>query len=95
MSTKTFSSRANADDLAFAETVTRSQFGMSFGQYCGSVLIDAMKQGAPLPSGNASASNVKADAIARIKAIATLPHDPEIGHLSDEEIEELIAGRYA
>ena len=95
MPTKTFSSRVDAADLAFAETVTRSQFGMSFGQYCGSVLIEAIKEGVELPARDNAASKARADAIAGIKSIADLPHDPEIAQMSDQQIKSLITGRYA
>jgi len=95
MATKTFSSRADAEGLAYAEAVVREEFGMSFGQYCGSVLIDAVLQGVELPKPSAaSTSDVKARAIAAIKSIAKAPHDPSVGMMSDEQIKNLIASRY-
>ena len=42
MATKTFSSRADEASLAYADAMAHERFGISFGQYCGSVLIDAM-----------------------------------------------------
>ncbi len=77
-------------------SIARSQFGMSFGQYCGSVLIKAMKQGAQLPTGSDNSyHDPKASAIATIKGIASLPHNADIGHLSDSQIKDMIASRYA
>ena len=71
MATKTFSSRADSAKLAYADSVTRSQFNMSFGQYCGSVLVEAISQGVPLPNAlGESAQERKANAAAKIKSVA-------------------------
>ena len=95
MATKTFSSRADSAKLAYADAVTRSQFGMSFGQYCGSVLVEAISQGVPLPTvPGESAQERKANAAAKIKSIAQRPHDASIGRMSDAQIKELLGSRY-
>ena len=95
MATKTFSSRADAAALAYADSVTRAQFGMSFGQYCGSVLIEAIRNGVELPRpSDLAAQKRKASAIATIKSIAEKPHDAAIGRMSDDQIKNLIASRY-
>jgi len=95
MATRTFSSRADEAGLAYADAVAREQFGMSFGQYCGSVLIDAVMQGAPLPEAPAeSAKERKANAVATIKGISSRPHNTGIGRMSDEQIRELLGSRY-
>ena len=95
MATKTFSSRADEASLAYADALARKEFGMSFGQYCGTVLVEAIKEGAELPRARtAGALEAKRAAIARIKNIAQLPHNEEVGRMSDAQIKELIESRY-
>ena len=94
MATKTFSSRADERSLAYADSVTREQFGMSFGQYCGSILIDAICQGVALPQATAHANNQKAAAIASLKTLSQHPHNSAIGRMSDNEIKSLLRSRY-
>ena len=95
MATKTFSSRTDEQDLAFADAVAREQFGMSFGQYCGSVLIDAVRQGVELPSAsNSSLLDRRASAINKMKGISKLPHSADVGRMTDAQIKDLIASRY-
>ena len=95
MATKTFSSRADATGLAYAEAVARKEFGMSFGQYCGTVLVEAVNSGTELPRPPIDcAENPRKAAIARIKGIAAHAHDAEIGRMSDSQIKDLLASRY-
>lgn len=94
MTTKTFSSRADSEKLAYADAVARQQFGMSFGQYCGSLLVDAVQQGVELPEPAAeSHDSVRANAIARIKSIASLPRGEDSGYSSGRSIRDLFAKR--
>lgn len=45
MATKTFSSRADAEKLAYAGCrLAKKECGMSFGQYCGTVLLNGIEQ---------------------------------------------------
>ncbi len=95
MATKTFSSRADEQDLAYADAIARKQFGMSFGQYCGSILLNAVRQGAELPTPiSDAASTKKANAISKIKSFSQREHDSSIGKMTDSEIRDLIASRY-
>ena len=95
MTTKTFSSRVDADKLAYADAMARQQFGMSFGQYCGSVLIDAIREGSELPEPNRpSRDDAKADAIARIKSIASLSFESESSRSSTRSTRNPFARRY-
>ena len=43
------SSRTSESDLAYMDALVRAEFGMSYGQYCGSILIDAIRSGEKLP----------------------------------------------
>lgn len=94
MATKAFSSRADEKRLAYADALTREQFGMSFGQYCGSILVDAVYDGSPLPQRPTQGGSAKARAVEQMKAFSGLPHDPAIGRISDNEVKSLIASRY-
>lgn len=96
MATKTFSGRADTKALAYADSITKEQFGMSFGQYCSSLLIEAVQQGATLPQPQQDdALSKKARALKQLKALVKQPHNEEIGKLSDSEVKDLIAARYA
>lgn len=95
MATRTFSSRADETALEYADALTHQQFGMSYGQYCGSVLIEAIRQGAELPRPpQTDETERRKDAVAKMKAFSARAHDETVGHMSDDEIKHLIAGRY-
>ncbi|WP_282190867.1 hypothetical protein [Adlercreutzia caecimuris] len=95
MATKTFSSRADAEQLAFAEALARQEYGMSFGQYCGTVLLGAIQQEGKMPDLPAKkAGTRKRQALAVIKGFSKRPHNAEVGKMTDGEIRELIASRY-
>lgn len=44
MATKTFSCRADAEKLAYADALAKKEYGMSFGQYCGTVLLNGIEK---------------------------------------------------
>lgn len=94
MSTKTFSGRVDEADLAYADALVRERFGMSFGQYCSSVLIEAVRQGADLPSPTPETGNARMAAAAKIKQLAQRPHNAEIAAMTDAQIKDLIGSRY-
>lgn len=94
MPTKTFSGRMDEADLAYADALARERFGMSFGQYCSSVLIEAVRQGADLPSPARDAGNAKKAAVAKIKQLSQRPHNAEIATMTDAQIKDLIGTRY-
>lgn len=95
MTTKTFSSRVDETVLAYMDALTRQQFGMSYGQYCGSVLIEAIREGAELPRPSSTdEAKRKESAIATMKAFSKRVHDEAVGRMTDEEIKDLIADRY-
>ena len=96
MPTKTFSSRAEESSLAFADALTRKEYGLSFGQYCGTVLIDSITSTGKMPDlVTPEPQGEKRRAAAFIKGFSASAQDASIGHLSDEGVRELIAGRYA
>ena len=95
MSTTTFAGRASEEDLAFMNALTRQRFGMSFGQYCGSVLIQAARQGIDLPQPDETAvDSRRKTAVAKMKGLSGRPGNSKIGRMSDDEIKDLVAARY-
>lgn len=96
MSTVTFAGRASEEDLAFMNALTRQRFDMSFGQYCGSALIQAARQGIELPyPADAEADARRRAAVKKMKALSHRPGNAEIGRMTDAEIKDLVASRYA
>ncbi len=95
MSTKIFSSRADEESLAFADALARKEYGLSFGQYCGSVLLDFIERTGQMPQLHDRAVNQdKVRAASFIKGFASHVKDPKIGLMTDAEIRDLIASRY-
>ena len=95
MSTTTFAGRASEEDLAFMNALTRQRFGMSFGQYCGSVLIQAARQGIDLPQPDETAADFRRKAaVAKMKELSGRPGNSQIARMSDAEIKDLVASRY-
>lgn len=94
MKTKTFSGRADAEKLAYADARTRKEFGMSYGQYCASTLLDAVYENAPLPQEPENPMEHKKQAIAELKRLSAQFVNPELDKLSDAQIRDLIASRY-
>lgn len=96
MSTKTFSGRGDEAALAFADSLAREQYGMSFGQYCGTVLLEAINRLQRMPElPNTAEEEKKVSALHFIKGFSSLGGNPEIGMMSDAEIKDLIAAKYA
>ncbi|MDO4289621.1 MAG: hypothetical protein Q4C41_00130 [Eggerthellaceae bacterium] len=94
MATKTFSSRADEKSLAFADALARQGYGMSFGQYCGTVLLDVIERTGKLPQLDAACDERKRQAASVIKGFSARVRHAEVGRMSDAEIRELIASRY-
>ena len=95
MATKIFSSRADAEKLAYADALAKKEYGMSFGQYCGTVLLDGIEQTGELPRyKNEDELERKKRAIEFMKNFSSYPHDERIGRMTDEELKDLIASRY-
>ena len=96
MGTRTFSSRANEGALAFADGLARQEYGLSYGQYCGTVLLDAIERTGKMPDLAVEGPvDQKKRAASFIKGFASRVRNPEIAKLSDGEVRDLIAGRYA
>ncbi len=96
MATKTFSSRVDESKLSFADALTRKEYGISFGQFCGTVLVDAIERSGCLPDlkpSQASCSK-KEHAISYIKGFSAKAKDFDIARLSDDEMKDLVASRY-
>ena len=95
MATKTFSCRADAEKLAYADALAKKEYGMSFGQYCGTVLLNGIEQTGELPRyKNEDELERKKRAIEFMKNFSSYPHDERIGRMADEELKDLIASRY-
>ncbi len=96
MATRTFSSRAEEGALAFADALARQEYGLSYGQYCGTVLLDIIEQSGQMPKlMTRNAAEQKERAAAFIKGFASRGRNTAVGELSDEDIRDLIASRYA
>lgn len=97
MATKTFSSRADEHQIALADALTRQEYGLSFGQYCGSVLLSYIQETGKLPplENDAGAAKTKREALSFIRGFSAYVTHPEIGRLTDDEIANLIGQRYA
>lgn len=95
MATKTFSGRVDERLLAFADELSRREHGLSFGQYCSTVLLEEIDRTGHMPQlSEGRADERKRKAAAFIKGFGTHALRPEIGKMSDAEIRDLIAGRY-
>lgn len=95
MATRTFSSRADERQLSFAEALSRREYGMSYGQYCGTVLLSSIEATGTLPHATKAPEDERKQAAASlIKGFSARARNPEVARLSDEDIRELIAGRY-
>ena len=95
MATKTFSSRAEEKKIAFADTLAQREYDMSFAKYCGTILLDSVCETERFPDLDSKRRKDKIEALNTLKAFAETPHDPKIALLSDDEVKELIRGRYA
>ena len=95
MATKVFSSRVDADRLAFADAVAQRDCGLSYGQYCGTVLLDAIQAAGRMPELTPQPSDgIKQRAADFIKGFSQKALHPEVGRLSDQEVRDLVASRY-
>ena len=95
MATKTFSGRAEEDMLAFADALVRKSYGVSFGQYCATTLLESVWRTGALPQqGDGREQARKREAAAFIKGFSARAIHPEVGKLSDDQLRDLIASRY-
>lgn len=95
MATRTFSGRVDEGALAFADALARRDYGLSFGQYCGTILLDSIQATGNMPSlPTSSPSPSKGDAASFIKGFASRARHPEVGRMSDTEVRDMIASRY-
>lgn len=95
MATRTFSGRADDSALAFADAIAQRDFGLSFGQYCSTVLLDSIQQTGCMPSlSNSTDDKAKSQAASFIKNFHLHASHPEIARLSDEQTRDLIGSRY-
>ena len=95
VSTKTFSSRADEQMLSYADALTQHEYGLSYGQYCGTKLLESIVVNGELPPlSDKKLTHKRLKAAEFIKGFSSLAKHPEIAELEDEEIRNLIASRY-
>lgn len=96
MATKTFSSRVDESKLDFADALARKEYGISFGQYCGTILLDSIEKMGCMPALEplGECQDKKLQALSYIKGFSEKIRNPKIANLSDDEIKDLIASRY-
>ncbi len=92
MPTKTFSSRADEERLRFADAIAHRDANMSFGQYCGSAVVDYVYAAGKLPP--LEMPKRAASGIDAMLALARKHGESDVSHMTDEEIESLVAKRY-
>lgn len=97
MPTKTFSGRAEEKKLAYADNLVRRRFGVSFGQYCATILVDAICDGSDLPEPGKDADKLakRQRALRGMKELSLEFVNSDVATLNDAEVKELIASRYA
>ena len=97
MATKTFSGRADADKLAYADALAEKSFGMSFGQYCSSVLLENIhtRHAFPQLQEEDSLQDRRQKALSRLREMSIRLEGSELADMTDEEMKQIIASRYA
>lgn len=93
MATKTFSGRADVEKIRLAEALVQQEYGISFGQYCGSMLVDYICETGTLPDIRVRPKKKKSG-VATMLSLAKKHRNSEIGRMSDQEIKDLIVSRY-
>ena len=97
MATQVFSARADADKLKYADNIARRECGMSFAQYCGTVVLNYVCERRHLP---VSKEKMKAEEIERkkkalrdIQEIAESLRGTDAENLTDEQVKWMIRSR--
>lgn len=95
MGTRTFSGRVEEGALALVDGLTRRDYGLSFGQYCGTVLVESIRATGELPVlPDAATPRERQRAAAFIKGFALKVRNRDVGRLDDAAIRDLMASRY-
>lgn len=92
MATKTFSGRADEEKILLADALAQQEYGLSFGQYCSGVLVDYVCETGSLP--NTRVRSKKKSGVATMLSLAKKHRGSDMARLSDQEIRDVIAGRY-
>lgn len=97
MPTKTFSGRAELDKLAYADALAMQEYGISYGQFCSSILLDFIQEKRALPAVGLEAGlqQQRIDALKRLRAMGKRLEGSKLATMSDEEMKQQIASRYA
>lgn len=97
MATKTFSGRAEESKLVYADALTEQLYGISYGQYCSSILLDNIKLHRQLPSLSEedNLQSQKQNALKRLREMSERLKGSKLATMTDEELKRQIASRYA
>ena len=96
MPTKTFSGRGDVDALAYADALAERDYGMSYGQFCGSVLLDYVRTQQALPriGQTQDARQQRINALRRMREMSERLADSSLATMTDSELKDRIASRY-
>ncbi|WP_165054581.1 MULTISPECIES: hypothetical protein [unclassified Adlercreutzia] len=92
MASRTFSSRVEESKLRFADSVARREHGVSFGQYCGTLVVDYICETGELPPTPRAVKPRRG--IETMKELTAKHGESEVSRMSDAQIKELLAARY-
>lgn len=91
MATKTFSSRADEKKLRFADEVTQRELGISFGQYCGTQVLEYVYRTGKLPDVEMPD---KPSGIQTMRDLTARHRNTHVGTMPDEEIKARLEGHH-
>lgn len=97
--TKTFSGRADANKLEYADVVCHQQLGMSFGKFCSGELVDYIYENGTLPE--LQTSPQPNDAIVKMQTLISrcslekrTGFGELVGNMTDDELSDLSRLRF-
>lgn len=96
MATKTFSGRAEEDKLAYADALTQREYGISYGQYCATVLLNQVQLQHALPvfARENDAPTRRVAALHRLREMSEQLRGSKLATMDEGEMKALVASRY-
>ncbi len=92
MSTKIFSSRTDEEKLRIVEEIAQRDANISFGQFCGTTVVDYVYEIGKLP--DLELPDQTKSGIETMIALSEKHGASKLSGMSDAEIKDLIASRY-